>query len=290
MIAAALVESLEAELGERIVCAHSVTGGDINEAFALELASRERVFVKTHGGADPQMFPAEAHGLEWLRAAGALRIPRVVAVSGGGEGRPAFLALEWLESAPRGRDFDESLGRSLAVLHRAGAPAFGLERDNFIGRLPQVNRPAPSWAEFYRERRLAPQLALAVEQRRLPPTLRRACERLLDHLDRWVGPTEPPARLHGDLWGGNLHVDERGRPVLIDPAAYGGHREMDLAMMRLFGGFGARVFSAYAEAYPLAPGHEERVPLFQLYPLLVHVNLFGGGYVASVARAIERYG
>jgi fructosamine-3-kinase len=118
--------------------------------------------------------------------------------------------------------------------------------------------------------------------------MQRSFERLFQNLTELVGPDEPPARLHGDLWGGNLHVAEDGAPCLIDPAAYGGHREMDLAMMQLFGGFSPRVFEAYAESYPLGPGHAERVPLYQLYPLLVHVNLFGGSYVAAVERALAR--
>jgi fructosamine-3-kinase len=118
--------------------------------------------------------------------------------------------------------------------------------------------------------------------------MRRGFDALFGCLTERVGPDEPPARLHGDLWGGNLHVDEEGRPCLIDPAVYGGHREMDLAMMRLFGGFSPRVFAAYHEAYPLAPGWEDRVPLYQLYPLMVHVNLFGRGYVGSVEGALRQ--
>ncbi|HEV8547695.1 MAG TPA: fructosamine kinase family protein, partial [Polyangiaceae bacterium] len=137
--------------------------------------------------------------------------------------------------------------------------------------------------------RLEPQLRRASDAGRVTAALRRRFEELFARLPELVGPEEPPARLHGDLWGGNLHVDEQGAPCLIDPAAYGGHREVDLAMMRLFGGFSERVFSAYAESFPLAAGHAERTDLYQLYPLLVHVNLFGGGYGASVERALSRY-
>jgi fructosamine-3-kinase len=285
-LGAALDGALEAALGTRVVRATRLHGGDINDAFALELADERRAFVKTNGAAPAGMFEAEARGLAWLAQARAVRVPRVLAV---GDGRPAFLALELVESAPRRRDFDDMLGRALAALHRAAPPGFGLDHDNFIGSLPQSNRSHPTWAEFFRDERLEPQLRLASEGGRLTPTLRGGFERLFSRLAELVGPEEPPARLHGDLWGGNLHVGEDGGPCLIDPAAYAGHREVDLAMMRLFGGFSERVFSAYSEAFPLAAGHAERVRLYQLYPLLVHVNLFGGGYAASVEQALERY-
>lgn len=274
---------LEAALGSSVTRASGVSGGDINQAFAVSLAEGRRVFVKTNPSADPEMFPAEAHGLGWLRAAGALRVPEVLAVSA------SFLALEWLESARPRADFDERLGRGLAALHRAGADGFGLERANFIGRLPQPNAPTASWAAFYRERRLGPMLERAARDGLLPSGVVRELERLLARLEGLVGPAEPPARLHGDLWGGNLLADELGQPAVIDPAAYGGHREIDLAMMKLFGGFGARAFAAYHEAFPLAAGHAERVPLYQLYPLLVHALLFGGGYAGSVGRVVARY-
>jgi fructosamine-3-kinase len=269
-------------LGSAVTASRSVSGGDINEAQELTLADGRTVFAKTNRHADPEMFPAEARGLEWLREAGALRIPRVLAAA------PAFLVLEPIAPARRRADFDEQLGRGLAALHRFGAPGFGLDHDNFIGRLPQENAPAPSWPEFYRRNRIEPQLRLAVDAGLATPRLRQGCERLFSRLEQLVGPAEPPARLHGDLWGGNLLVDDQGAPCLIDPAVYGGHREVDLAMMRLFGGFGARVFEAYDEAWPLAEGHEGRVPLYQLYFLFVHLNLFGGSYLASVESALAR--
>jgi fructosamine-3-kinase len=235
------------------------------------------------------MFPAEARGLAWLAEAGALRVPAVVTASAEAGEAPPFLALELVRPGPRARDFDERLGRGLAALHRFGAPGFGLDHDNFVGRLPQANAPVPGgWADFFRTRRLEAQLRLAADHGLASARMKRGFERLFAELGDLVGPEEPPARLHGDLWGGNLIVDEQGQPCLIDPAVYGGHREIDLGMMRLFGGFGAGVFDAYDEAYPLADGHEARVPLYQLYPLMVHVNLFGGGYVASVEAALDR--
>jgi len=276
--------AVEAALGAACKRAAPVAGGDINEAYRVTIADGRTVFVKTNDRADPAMFPAEARGLEWLSQARVMRVPKVLAVSRGE--RPAFLVLEYLEPGSPVADFDERLGRGLAALHRFGAPGFGLDHDNFIGRLPQHNEPAPTWHEFYRERRLLPQLGMASDRGLVPVELHRDFERLFARMDDAVGPAEPPARLHGDLWGGNLHVDPRGEPCLIDPAVYGGHREVDLAMMRLFGGFSAKTFAAYAEAFPLAAGHEERVALYQLYPLMVHVNLFGGSYVSSVKRAL----
>lgn len=277
---------IEQALGDRVQGAQPVSGGDINEAWEVELSTGRRVFVKLNARAPAGMFEAEAHGLDWLRAGGALRVPRVLAF---GDAPHAFIALEHLGRGSPRRGFDDELGRGLALLHRSGAPSFGLERDNFIGSLPQDNRPAPSWPELYRERRLRPHVDRAARAGLLSAALVRRFDGLFAKLEDLVGPTEPAARLHGDLWGGNLHVDDDGAPCLIDPAVYGGHREVDLAMMRLFGGFGARVFAAYAEAWPLAPGHAERVSLYQLYPLLVHVNLFGRSYVGQLEHALERY-
>jgi len=284
-----LTEALERALGTAVRASRRLSGGDINDAFELELADGRRVFLKTNDRAPPEMFPAEAEGLSFLRAAGALRIPEVIAVSEERPGAPAFLVLELLSAGERARGFDERLGRGLAELHRFGAPNFGHVRDNFIGSLPQSNRACASWAEFYWRERLEPQLARSVASGLASARMRDGFERLAKKLDELLGFAEPPARLHGDLWGGNLHVDASGAPCLIDPAVYGGSREIDLAMMQLFGGFGPRVFDAYAEAHPLEPGHAERVALHQLYPLMVHVNLFGSGYVGAVERGLARY-
>lgn len=278
-------QALQGRLGSVVSSVQGLSGGDINEAFQVTLQDGRAVFVKTNRHAPGGMFPAEAQGLRWLAEARVLRVPEVLTVSDA-EGA-AFLALELLQPAPRVRDFDERLGQGLAALHRFGAAGFGLDHDNFIGRLPQSNATEPDWPSFYLQQRLQPQVRQAA--RLLGRPLLQDFERLFARLTELTGPAEPPARLHGDLWGGNLHVDDTGAPCLIDPAVYGGHREMDLAMMRLFGGFSERVFAAYAEAYPLAAGADERVALYQLYPLLVHVNLFGGGYVGSVRAALSRY-
>jgi fructosamine-3-kinase len=282
----ALAAALVARLGREIAGTRDLHGGDIHAAYRIELRGGDTVFVKSSPEAPRGMFTEEARGLEWLRVAGALRVPAVIAVGDDEEG-PRFLALEYLEPGRHESAFDEKLGRGLSALHRFGAPSYGFDHDNYIGSLPQSNRAHATWTAFYREERLLPLVHRAIDRGLLAAGARARFDRLFDRLESMVGPAEPPSRLHGDLWGGNLHADHHGQPCLIDPAVYGGHREVDLAMMRLFGGFGSRVFSAYDEAWPLAEGHEGRVPLYQLYPLLVHVNLFGGGYAGSLLRALE---
>jgi fructosamine-3-kinase len=292
-----LTHAVSAALGTAVVSSSRAAGGDINEAFEARLADGRRVFVKTNAHADPRMFACEAHGLDWLREADAIRIPAVLAHSpaaasfqnGTVQNGTQFLILERIASAPRASDFDEQLGRQLAVLHRFGAATFGFEEANFIGSLPQDNTPCKTWPEFYVRRRLEPQVRAAIDAGHASPRWTREFERLFAGMAELTGPPEPPARLHGDLWGGNVLADEHGEPCVIDPAVYGGHREVDLAMLRLFGGAGPRCYAAYHETWPLAPGHPDRVRLYQLYPLLVHVNLFGGGYVSSVESALRTY-
>lgn len=280
-LSAELGSALAAALGSDLKSAREVVGGDINQAFAIRLVDGRRAFVKTHASPPPTMYAREADGLEWLAEAGALRVPEVLAVS------ETFLALELIEPGPPAADHDATLGRGLAALHRRGAPGFGWRANNFIGSLAQDNGAETDWTSFYARRRLEPQLRLAVQSGHASAWMQRAFDELLPRLGELVGPAEPPSRLHGDLWGGNCHTAPTGEPVLIDPAVYGGHREMDLAMMRLFGGFAPAVFDAYQEAWPLADGWRERLPLCQLYPLMVHVNLFGGSYVAPVERALS---
>lgn len=274
--------ALEVEVAE----ARSVAGGDVNEALRMTLGDGRSLFVKTRASAPPGFFEREAEGLAWLAEAAALPTPEVVAVA---DGTPAFLALEWIEPGALARDTAERLGRGLATLHASRAPAFGWERDNFIGPLPQRNDPHGSWEAFYRERRLLPRIRSARDSGHLGRDLAVRAEAVCARLGDWLGPEEPPARLHGDLWSGNWLVDAAGAPWLIDPAVYGGHREMDLAMLQLFGGVDARFFAAYEEVWPLAPGARSRVALCQLYPLLVHVELFGAAYRPQLEAALSAY-
>ena len=224
----------------------------------------------------PGMYPAEADGLAWL-AAGPLPVPTVVAVGA------RFLALTWLELGAPGAGFDAALGRGLAALHRLGAPGFGHDRPSYLATISQPVGLHADGPDFWIEQRLRPVCAAATAAGRLP-SVEAALDRLAARRDRF-GPEEPPARLHGDLWSGNV-VAVAGVPTLIDPAVYGGHREVDLAMLALFGGLTTPCVEAYAEAAPLAPGWRDRVALWQLYPLAVHARLFGGGYGGRVARIL----
>jgi fructosamine-3-kinase len=260
----------EAALGP-IVRAEPVSGGDINDAYRVELADRRAVFVKTHRAPPPGMYAAEAAGLDWLRA-GPLRIPAVLAVD------ETFLALEWLELGARLAHSDELLGSGLAQLHQLGAPSFGLAAPSFLATIAQDNTPSPDIATFYVERRLRPLIT------RVDRALASHLDALLEQPARF-GPAEPPARLHGDLWWGNV-VFHGGEPVLIDPAVYGGHREIDLAMLLMFGGLSDRFVAAYDEVCPLDAGWRTRVMLWQLYPLAAHAVLFGGGYVRQLASSL----
>jgi fructosamine-3-kinase len=210
----------------------------------------------------------------------------VLAVS---DDAPAFLALEWVERGDANAATEVDFGRRLADLHRAGAPHFGREDRRTTGSRALPNEPVSTWSEFYAVNRLLPLARLAAESEALAPATIERLDMLAGRLDALGGPAEPPARLHGDLWGGNRLIGVGGRSWLIDPAAHGGHREFDLAMMRLFGGFGDDCFAVYDEAFPLADGWEERVALHQIAPLVVHAVKFGGGYVPAANAAIERY-
>ena len=278
-------EEIEAALGVRVVDRHAVSGGDIGRSERVGLADGREVFSKSYAVEDAAArAPGECEraGLEWLSEAGAIRVARPLAA-----GRD-WIVLEWIESAPRADDYEEALGTGLARLHAFGADGFGLDADNVLATLPQSNRAHGSWARFYAEERVGALATRAAAAGLLPAGLRDRLARLCDEMERFVGPPEQPARLHGDLWSGNVMTDERGAPCLIDPAVYAGHREMDLAMMRLFGGFGARVFEAYEGVSPLAPGWAARVPLYQIWPLLAHLCLFGRGWLGQLDEAVAQ--
>jgi len=297
-VPSALADAVARATDARVTGGWPTSGGSINDAWALELDGGRRAFVKTRADAAPGEYATEAAGLRWLAQADAVALPRVLAV-GEGDG-PRFLALEWVDAGRLDAAGQEELGRGLAALHAAGAPDFGAPPPGAVGRagataplrigeLELSNSPAADWPSFYVKRRLVPLVALCLERGTLSASGARAVERVCARIDDLAGPAEPPARLHGDLWGGNVLAGADGRARLIDPAAYGGHREVDLAMLRLFGAPSERVFAAYDEAAPLADGHGERVALWQLFPLLVHAALFGGSYGASVERAAVRY-
>ncbi len=262
-----------------------VSGGSIHRSYRWRCGDTP-LFVKVadHGGAAG--LEAEAAGLSELAGAHAVRTPRVLAR--GSAGRSAFLALEWIDSRPAGRAAEHRLGEQLAAQHRVTAALFGFEDDNLIGRTRQPNGWLADWTEFFRERRLRPQLALAV-QNGFAELLEKPGARLLESVDGLLAGHRPQASLlHGDLWAGNWLADERDEPVIFDPAVYYGDREADLAMTRLFGGFGRAFYDAYHGAAPLPAGHAVRAELYNLYHVLNHANLFGGGYARQARASIDR--
>lgn len=288
----ALCDHLGAVLSERL--GHStavrqadpVFGGSINDAFHLTTGSGG-FFVKVGPSGRPDLgFGSEAAGLELLRKAGELRVPEVLA-HGAVDGVP-FLLLEYIHVAEEDHGFQARFGRALAKQHRHGHPFFGLDRDNLIGMLPQVNTPHMEWSAFLVQCRLDPLVRRALANGRIDPGDVLRFERLYARLPA-LFPTEPPALLHGDLWKNNYIAAPDGAAVLIDPAVYYGHREMDLAMTRLFGGFDRTFYGAYQEEWPLEQGWEERIDLCNLYPLLVHLNLFGGSYTRRINALLRRF-
>jgi fructosamine-3-kinase len=288
-----LRDSLAHGLGTTVVSAHSLTGGDVAEAYRVDLGDDRVVFAKTHRNAPKGFFTTEARGLRWLRESNAVAVPDVLLVSDGDPecGVPNYLVLEWVDESPSPSAMSDeaAFGRSLAALHRVGAASFGREDRRTTGSRGLPNEPSSTWVEFYASQRLTPLAHLAADTGALPRTAISGLELVAGRLETVGGPPEPPARLHGDLWAGNRLVDRSGVSWLIDPAAHGGHREFDLAMMRLFGGFAQECFDSYREAFPLADGWEGRVSLHQIAPLVVHAIKFGGGYVAAASEAIALY-
>lgn len=282
----ALVRSLACEVRD----ARPTPGGSINEAYRVRLADGREVFVKAHARAPRGMFEAEARGLAWLRAGAGelLRVPEVLTLDPAGPDA-RFLVLPWIEVVAATPAHDEQIGRGLAALHHSGrALAWGLDHDNFVGTVPQHNGEGwASWPAFWREARLQPRVRSLRDRGLLEPGDVHRFDRLFVALDELVGEHEP-ARLHGDLWSGNLLVDHRG-PLVIDPAVYVGVREVDLAMWSLFSRPRPRMLAAYDEVWPLARGWRERVELYQLYPLLVHVELFGFAYLGQLRAALRCY-
>jgi fructosamine-3-kinase len=277
------VIALPAALGA-VVARERVPGGDVNDAWRVELDDGTRLFVKSRPGAAPDEYATEAAGLAWLAQPGVLRLPAVVAVDA------AYLALEWVQTGSLSADGEEELGRGLARLHAAGAPRFGGEKPLRIAEIALSNVAVDGgWPAFHAQRRLLPLTRMARDRDALSARAASSVERVCARLEAIAGAPEPPARVHGDLWSGNVLAGVDGRPWLIDPAAHGGHREGDLAMLRLFGGPGPRTYAAYAEERPLADGWEERIELHQLVPLLVHAVLFGGGYGTRVEQVAQRY-
>ena len=262
-----------------------VSGGCINNGGYLR-TNCGAFFLKYNQRTYEGMFEAEAQGLKRLQAADALHVPTVYGTGECNSGH-SFLVTEWIGTGKPVPDFWERLGHGLASLHKETDDAFGLDFDNYIGKLPQYNQQADKWSEFFINQRMEPQIQLGLSNGLLNDYLTRSIRALYPYLDQWF-PAEPPSLLHGDLWSGNLLVDDEGEPAIIDPAVYYGHREMELAFTMLFGGFNERFYRSYNEVWPLARHFEERQDLYNIYPLLVHVNLFGGGFVHQLEATIKK--
>ncbi len=272
-------------LGLRIQSSVPVGGGCISNGLRVDTETGS-FFLKWHAGAPVQMFEAEAAGLVALRDAEAIRAPEPLGW-GGGLGTPSWLLMEYIAPAPPRPDSEARLGCGLAALHDLGGPkTFGFDHGNWIGALPQQNTPTSSWGEFWRDRRIVPQLASARQRGHFGDSL---LDRLVEAIPAALSDVSTPQLLHGDLWSGNAFTASDGEPVIIDPAVYRGDGEVDLAMTELFGGFGSGFHDAYAEARGISEAYtSHRKELYQLYYLLVHVNLFGASYVTGTRRAAER--
>lgn len=286
MLPDALRDALEDRLDATIESSAAVSGGCIANGCRLETDSAP-YFLK-YGDEDvARTFPGEARGLDALRQADSpITVPEVVDVAEPEGDRPGFLVMEWINAGRQGRHFWRTFGRGLAEMHRTTADAHGFDADNYIGRLPQSNTWTDDWAEFFRNERLEPQVERARSNGRWRSDWDRLLDRLYTRLDRILPADAEPSVLHGDLWKGNYMTTATGEPALIDPATYYGHREADLAMTELFGGFEAEFYDAYREAWPLDDGYETRRDVYNLYHLINHLNHFGDGYAGSVEKTL----
>ncbi|HEU5355994.1 MAG TPA: fructosamine kinase family protein [Actinocrinis sp.] len=260
------------------------TGAGGAGTYRISLLDGGNVFVKATGGQDPEFLASEAAGLRWLREAEGVPVPEVLGLS------DSLLVTTWITPGRATPEGAEDFGRQLATLHARGAQSYGASWPGFIGALPMDNTEEEDWPGFYARRRVLPYLRAAVERGSVDADGAAVIERVCDRIEDLAGPPELPARIHGDLWAGNIHWDTRGRAWLIDPAAHGGHRETDLAMMALFEPPHLdTIIAAYDEVHPLDEDWRERIGLHQLHPLLVHAVLFGSSYGAQAVAAARQY-
>ena len=257
---------------------NQVHGGDVNQAYSLTTSSGKYFLKVNDRNKFPLMFEKEARGLELLRKHCTLIIPQVI--KDGVYDDQQYLLLEWLEKGSPEKDMWEKFGQALALMHKLPQQYFGLYEDNYIGSLQQINDKHDNWHKFYTDCRILPLVNLLFEMGAYSSKDVEAAENFCAKLEQ-IFPKEPPALLHGDLWGGNYLIHSSGYAAIYDPAVYFGHREMDIGMTKLFGSFDQRFYDAYNEIYPLEINWKERLPLTHLYPLLVHAILFGGHYVTS---------
>lgn len=286
MLPAKITSYLKNELNIDVRNTRSVSGGSINRAVKVSSGESE-LFLKWNGSAPDYFFDKEAEGLKLLKSAGTkLRIPEVIASENPASGRPGFLLMEYIDEGHGGDSF--AFGAELAVLHQTHSGQFGLDSDNYIGSLPQSNRRHTEWTTFFKEERINPQLKMAIDSKKMDSGILNHWERLASKLDDLLPPAKP-SLIHGDLWGGNYLFDSNGAAALIDPAVYFGHPEMDLAFSKMFGGFSADFYDGYQSVTKIEAEFSERIPVYNLYPLLVHVNLFGAGYTRRAEQLLKRF-
>jgi len=278
-------KAAEQQLGSHILQKKQLGGGDFADAYQATLADDRVIFIKTHRKPPAGFFSTEATGLGWLRDSGMVNVPKVLGIS---DEHP-FLALEWVEIGGSGANTEQIFGRELAQLHQLPFSVFGRPDCRTTGSQAVPNIGCETWVEFYATQRLLPLAKLAHEEQALPSKCINMLEQLSGRLGEFGASDEPPSLLHGDLWAGNRVVDTAGNSWLIDPAAHGGHREFDLAMMQLFGGYGQQCLAAYNEYAPLQAGWQDRIALHQLAPLTVHAIKFGGSYRSAVHTALSKY-
>jgi len=287
MIPQDIRDALSEEWNIYITAVHPVSGGCINQAYEIQTAEGS-YFLKVNGQEPADFFRKEAASLNELRSAGTeLLIPEVMALRDPAPNASGFLLMEFIPAQTQGDA--AAFGAQLALLHRHTRAQFGFIHDNYIGSLPQANADSPDWIDFFCSQRIEPLLKKAIDTGKVEPRLLSHWGRLASRLDQLIPKCEP-SLLHGDLWSGNYMYDTQGRAVLIDPAVYYGHPEMDLAFSRMFGGFSAAFYEGYESVSPLESGFAERVDIHNLYPLLVHVNLFGGHYANQLRRVLEGKG
>ncbi|WP_203295534.1 fructosamine kinase family protein [Luteirhabdus pelagi] len=277
-----ILKHIATESGMNAVNAQPLSGGDINEVYLLQGEDSQLVVKCNSASKFPGMFEAEAKGLKLLKSSNSFHIPSVI--SKGTVEDAAYLTLTYIEEGVKGDSFWSQFAENLVNLHKTTQAHFGLDHDNYIGSLKQYNCPERTAADFYLNQRMIPQFRMVINNGFSFSGLKQ----FYKNVEKLI-PDENPALVHGDLWGGNYMVNQKGEPVLIDPAVAFAPREMDLAMMQLFGGFSSEVFEMYHEQWPLENDWKARIPLYQLYYLLVHLNIFGQGYYDRVNSIVQRF-
>jgi fructosamine-3-kinase len=288
MVPDSVERQIQKSIGHTIESSQSVSGGSINRAAKVVLSDGRTCFLKWNASADPNMFVVEEKGLKLLASADAsLRVPGVYAI-GQTKSGTGFLLEEFVAEGRSQPTSAKQFGQALAALHNHHEERFGLDHDNYIGKLPQSNSWHDQWVDFFVEERIQPQLKMATDSSKLGSSTVKHFESMYKKLSD-IFPDEPPSLLHGDLWGGNYFFDEHGQATIYDPAVYYGNREIELAFTHLFGGFPSAFYDAYKESYPLESKFAQRKDLYNLYPLLVHTNLFGGSYARQVQGIVKRF-